>query len=44
MGKELKITTVKYAKAPYQKIANGRAGQVGNCFKKSDNRLDKGVA
>ena len=44
MGKELKITTVKYAKAPYQKIANGRADQVGNYFKKSNSELAKGVA
>ena len=39
MDKELGITTVKYAKALYQKIANGRAGQIGNYFKKSNNEL-----
>jgi hypothetical protein len=44
MGKESKITTVKYEKIHYQKFAFGRAGQVGNYFKKGKNELDKGVA
>jgi hypothetical protein len=39
MDKEPEIATVKYAEEPYQKIANGRAGQAANYFKKSNNEL-----